>query len=99
MDFLPTSDDMRVDVKRVVDRVDGALPVVALAQIEGAVVQSRTSNVCVPADRRLRQSQILTDRQKHTERERQVNYCWHTVSAEYTELARLLVTLYFDSPL
>ncbi len=68
MDFLPTSDDMRVDVKRVVDRVDGALPVVALAQIEGAVVQSRTSNVRVPADRRLRQSQILTDRQRERDR-------------------------------
>ncbi len=71
MYFLRTSDDMRVDVKRVVDRVDGAIPVVALAQIEGAVVQTRTSNIRVPADRRLRQSQILTDRERERQRERE----------------------------
>lgn len=40
---------MRVDVKRVVDGVDGALPVVVLAQIEGAVVHTRTADIRVPS--------------------------------------------------
>lgn len=45
----PTRDDMWVDVERVIDGVDGAPPVVPLAEGERASVNADAQHICVPS--------------------------------------------------
>lgn len=47
----PTGDDARVDVERVVDGVNGARPVVPLAEGERASVCADAQHVCVASQR------------------------------------------------
>lgn len=50
----PTGDDMGIDVEGVVDGVDGAPPVVPLAEGERAVIHADARHVRVPSQRDLR---------------------------------------------
>lgn len=61
---LPTCVDMGVNVKRVVDGVDGASSVICLAEGERTSVDAVGHHVGVTSQRDVAQSQVLTHRER-----------------------------------
>lgn len=60
----PTCENMWVDVKGVVDRLDAASPEVPLAEGEGAASDADPRHISVTTQSDLRQSQVLRKQTK-----------------------------------